>query len=91
MPWRYAFSHGEGYLTLFDPPKESVLDAIAGLNRQGVDVKILTGDNQIITQKVRLCCVLLPFFPQPCQHFCEFAWLISYYIWENTRGLWHGT
>jgi len=41
-----------GYVAFLDPPKESAGEAIAALGRQGISVKILTGDNEIITRKV---------------------------------------
>ncbi len=41
-----------GYIAFLDPPKDSAREAIAALNRHGVAVKILTGDNDIITRKV---------------------------------------
>ena len=41
-----------GYIAFFDPPKESAAEAIAGLQNTGVRVKILTGDNSLVTQKV---------------------------------------
>jgi P-type Mg2+ transporter len=41
-----------GYIAFFDPPKESAADAIAGLKNAGVRVKILTGDNSLVTKKV---------------------------------------
>jgi len=41
-----------GYIAFLDPPKESAAAAIAALNRHGVAVKILTGDNDIVTRKV---------------------------------------
>lgn len=41
-----------GYIAFLDPPKDSAREAIAALNRHGVSVKILTGDNDIITRKV---------------------------------------
>jgi Mg2+-importing ATPase len=41
-----------GYIAFFDPPKESAAGAIAGLKSLGVRVKILTGDNSIVTRKV---------------------------------------
>ena len=47
-----------GYLAFLDPPKESAPEAIAKLNSHNVAVKILTGDNDIVTgticQKVGL-------------------------------------
>jgi Mg2+-importing ATPase len=41
-----------GYIAFLDPPKESAGEAIATLARLGVQVKILTGDNDIIARKV---------------------------------------
>jgi Mg2+-importing ATPase len=41
-----------GYIAFLDPPKESAGEAIAVLARKGVQVKILTGDNDIITRKI---------------------------------------
>jgi P-type Mg2+ transporter len=41
-----------GYIAFLDPPKESAAGAIAALADKGVRVKILTGDNEVITRKV---------------------------------------
>lgn len=41
-----------GYIAFFDPPKESAADAIAALKNYGVEVKILTGDNVLVTKKI---------------------------------------
>ena len=41
-----------GYIAFLDPPKDSAREAIAALAKKGVQVKILTGDNEIITRKV---------------------------------------
>jgi Mg2+-importing ATPase len=41
-----------GFLAFLDPPKLSVTQAIADLNSAEVEVKILTGDNEIVTQKI---------------------------------------
>ena len=41
-----------GYIAFLDPPKESAGPAIANLKGRGVTVKILTGDNDIITAKI---------------------------------------
>lgn len=41
-----------GYIAFLDPPKDSAREAIAALHRHGVDVKILTGDNEIVSRKV---------------------------------------
>ena len=41
-----------GFIAFLDPPKESAGAAIAALNKAGVRVKILTGDNDIVTAKI---------------------------------------
>ncbi|MGC1321039.1 MAG: magnesium-translocating P-type ATPase [Candidatus Udaeobacter sp.] len=41
-----------GYLAFLDPPKETALKAISALNQHGVTVKVLTGDNDLVTRKV---------------------------------------
>ncbi|OYV50151.1 MAG: magnesium-translocating P-type ATPase, partial [Burkholderiales bacterium 21-58-4] len=41
-----------GYIAFLDPPKDSATEAIAALNRHGVAVKILTGDNDAVTRKI---------------------------------------
>jgi len=41
-----------GYIAFLDPPKDSAATAIAALARAGVAVKILTGDNDLVTRKV---------------------------------------
>ncbi len=41
-----------GFIALLDPPKESAADAIKALRDHGVTVKVLTGDNDIITRYV---------------------------------------
>lgn len=41
-----------GTLAFFDPPKVSAGDTIMALKELGVSVKILTGDNELITEKV---------------------------------------
>jgi Mg2+-importing ATPase len=41
-----------GYTAFLDPPKDSATEAIAALDRKGVQVKILTGDNEIISRKI---------------------------------------
>jgi Mg2+-importing ATPase len=39
-----------GFLLFFDPPKPDARDALAGLARLGVRVKIVTGDNRLVAQ-----------------------------------------
>ena len=41
-----------GYIAFLDPPKETAAAAIATLKARGVQVKVLTGDNDIITRKI---------------------------------------
>ena len=41
-----------GYLAFLDPPKESAREAIAKLNQRGVQVKVLTGDNEGVAAAV---------------------------------------
>jgi Mg2+-importing ATPase len=41
-----------GYIAFFDPPKDSTARAIEQLHHNGVSVKVLTGDNALVTRKV---------------------------------------
>jgi Mg2+-importing ATPase len=41
-----------GYLAFLDPPKESATEAIEALRRHGIAVKVLTGDNAVVTAKI---------------------------------------
>ena len=41
-----------GFMAFLDPPKDDAKEAIAALLAHGVDVKILTGDNDIVTRHV---------------------------------------
>lgn len=41
-----------GYLAFLDPPKESTKAAIQALNDHAVDVKVMTGDNELVTVSV---------------------------------------
>ena len=42
----------KGYVAFLDPPKSSAAAALEALHKHGVAVKILTGDNQLISRKV---------------------------------------
>ncbi len=42
----------EGFLTFLDPPKESAAPALAALAEHGVVVKVLTGDNEVVTARI---------------------------------------
>ncbi len=41
-----------GYVAFFDPPKDSARPAIEALRHHGVDIKVLTGDNEAVTRKI---------------------------------------
>ena len=41
-----------GYVAFLDPPKETAREAIAVLREHGVAVKIITGDNEVVTRKI---------------------------------------
>jgi Mg2+-importing ATPase len=41
-----------GFMAFLDPPKESAAKAILALKEYGVRVKVLTGDNDVVTRKV---------------------------------------
>ncbi len=41
-----------GYVAFLDPPKDSAAAALAALRAGGIAVKILTGDNELVSQKV---------------------------------------
>ncbi|MCX6648844.1 MAG: magnesium-translocating P-type ATPase [Candidatus Bathyarchaeota archaeon] len=41
-----------GFLVFTDPPKEDANRALARLKEMGVDVKILTGDNELVAKKI---------------------------------------
>ena len=41
-----------GYIAFLDPPKETAAKAITALREHGVTIKVLTGDNDLVTRKV---------------------------------------
>jgi Mg2+-importing ATPase len=41
-----------GYVAFLDPPKDSTAPALAALKAHGIEVKILTGDNELVTAKI---------------------------------------
>ena len=41
-----------GYIAFLDPPKESTAPALAALREHGITVKVLTGDNDLVTVKI---------------------------------------
>ncbi|MCE9578888.1 MAG: magnesium-translocating P-type ATPase [Deltaproteobacteria bacterium] len=42
----------QGYIAFLDPPKDSCTAAIGALQRHGVAVKVITGDNELVARKV---------------------------------------
>ncbi|MFA6462323.1 MAG: magnesium-translocating P-type ATPase [Candidatus Woesearchaeota archaeon] len=41
-----------GFAAFFDPPKKDVSEVIKDMQKNGIEVKILTGDNELVTKKV---------------------------------------
>jgi len=41
-----------GYVAFLDPPKDTALSAIAALQVDGISVKVLTGDNELVSRKI---------------------------------------
>ena len=41
-----------GYVAFLDPPKDTAREAIAALRENGVAIKIITGDNEVVTRKI---------------------------------------
>jgi Mg2+-importing ATPase len=41
-----------GFVAFLDPPKESAKSALNALKESGIEVKVLTGDNELVTQHV---------------------------------------
>jgi Mg2+-importing ATPase len=41
-----------GYIAFLDPPKETTAEALAALRDHGVEVKVITGDNEFVTRKI---------------------------------------
>ena len=53
--WSVADENGltaVGCLAFLDPPKDSAATAIAALHAHGVEVKVITGDNEAVTRKI---------------------------------------
>lgn len=42
----------KGFVAFLDPPKPTVIEAIKDLNHLGIELKILSGDNELVTAKV---------------------------------------
>jgi Mg2+-importing ATPase len=43
-----------GFVTLFDPPKANVAEILSNLNKLGVKLKIITGDNALVAKSLAL-------------------------------------
>jgi Mg2+-importing ATPase len=41
-----------GYVAFLDPPKDSARAAIAALRRHGISLKVVTGDNELVSRKI---------------------------------------
>lgn len=41
-----------GFIAFLDPPKASAKDAVAALTAYGITLKIITGDNEVVTTKI---------------------------------------
>lgn len=41
-----------GYIAFLDPPKESTTEALSLLSSLGIEVKVLTGDNDLVSKKI---------------------------------------
>jgi P-type Mg2+ transporter len=39
-------------VAFLDPPKETAREAIAALREYGIDIKIITGGNEVVTRKI---------------------------------------
>jgi Mg2+-importing ATPase len=42
----------KGYVAFLDPPKDSARSAIKALHEHGISVKVLTGDNDLVSRKI---------------------------------------
>jgi Mg2+-importing ATPase len=42
----------QGFITLFDPPKKDVMQTITELHNMGVQLKIITGDNELVARSL---------------------------------------
>ena len=41
-----------GFVTFLDPPRPDARESLESLRRDGVEVKILTGDNELVTRQI---------------------------------------
>ena len=53
----------KGYVAFLDPPKETAAPAILAMQNHGVAVKVLTGDNELVSRKI---CQEVGLATEPC-------------------------
>ena len=41
-----------GFVAFFDPPKETAKETLKMMQRYGIEIKIITGDNELVTERV---------------------------------------
>jgi len=41
-----------GFVSFLDPAKKGIAEVLRSLNEIGIEVKIITGDNELVTQKI---------------------------------------
>jgi len=41
-----------GFISFLDPAKKDVKNVLADLNKMGIEVKVITGDNELVTEKI---------------------------------------
>lgn len=84
---RYTFGDAQGldlvgWLLFSDPPKPGIKKSLEKLERMGVKLKIITGDNEIVTKKV---CELVGV---PCQKIVTGAELVKMSDEELLKQVW---
>src|SRR5581483_4248202 len=41
-----------GYVAFFDPPKQGLKTILPEIKQMGIEVKVITGDNELVTKKI---------------------------------------
>ncbi len=41
-----------GFVAFLDPPKQTAKESLELLAKEGIELKILTGDNELVTRKI---------------------------------------
>ena len=44
----------EGFLAFLDPPKKTAQQSLTELMKRGIEIKILSGDNELVNRKIAL-------------------------------------